>query len=893
MDFDIDKAFLLGYAVDGNGKFIGWSSLFDYSSKEGLRKSLMLPYPNGRSVQVITSNNQTADVILTRDLITDVTNILNTNKSKVTVTNIGDSKYLNQLNMAIRKHQNTIIPELNKSNSLKNFILSRIINIIQDARNFVSAYTPTSTDEIQSAADNSPKGKDANSYNLLNPLSLYHMQSENLVGKKVIGIGANGSKVQNLLNYFQNEMLRGDKYQQNKAKFNISFNRIKGRSTGNPKPVNINLTPGANIPEGIEANVLNPEITTDNASSQFISAATDNAKLLILSKINAGDKLAKCYVYLINLGFDYSDIVSFMTSPIVSFIDSVTNSNIYCGNVSVQGLVNFIQRNLTQIQGNKLDEIVFPRWWKISDKYKSFILNSLNDKLKDPDNVLDLLEFSSILAGANEFTNASNNLSINQGIPTDRPSIDKKLKYLKDAFTSSNGNIRQTLEDTYGITGEEAINIEGAINATFGNNGSKFDPKLWLRNVNVTYKDSKGNTHTYSYRDLTRYTKEANKISVNIFEMIENLPHIKAMFDGLFIVDYITGLSSKTKLYDKVMNSVYCKGNTYKDQYLNKVESEIDRSLVYNFLVSKKFRFPTNPDYKTQLINSLGNITEFTEDNIGLDSVLGQMRFKHYFETVFIPKLKSGEYYNGKEVIQDNNLANNSFIQGLMLSQDPSGIPFYKLDVNMMQSEKVGSQNVLYNRYKRGFSQLTTIKIGDRYSIADWFRLYSLIINQGKNGEERLTKIVKEYSTDDSITTQYDDFLGTIDFPTFDINQLQFSPLSVLISAAPVSSYTTSSNYPIVYFSGNNNLRPGYYNDGVELKIFPEIAGEDDGQRAERIGNLKKYNVLNIYDVQSTQSLQDCLENIDTNIEEAKKILIEQLRDSLQKGLITLTQSCK
>jgi hypothetical protein len=40
MDLDIDKAFLLGYAVDSNSKFIGWSSLFDYTSAESLRKSL-------------------------------------------------------------------------------------------------------------------------------------------------------------------------------------------------------------------------------------------------------------------------------------------------------------------------------------------------------------------------------------------------------------------------------------------------------------------------------------------------------------------------------------------------------------------------------------------------------------------------------------------------------------------------------------------------------------------------------------------------------------------------------------------------------------------------------------------------------------------------------------
>jgi hypothetical protein len=143
------------------------------------------------------------------------------------------------------------------------------------------------------------------------------------------------------------------------------------------------------------------------------------------------------------------------------------------------------------------------------------------------------------------------------------------------------------------------------------------------------------------------------------------------------------------------------------------------------------------------------------------------------------------------------------------------------------------------------------MKVGNK-DIADWFRLYSLIVNQGKNGDERLTKIIREYADDNSITSQYDQYLGEIDYPTFNIDQLQFSPLDVLISAAPVTNSTVSSSYPIVYFSGSDSIRAGYYYNGDELKIFPEISGESDVERSIRISNLKKYNVLNIYNVRTT-----------------------------------------
>nr|DAH58204.1 MAG TPA: hypothetical protein [Bacteriophage sp.] len=45
-DYDIDKAYIMGYEFDDNGKYVGWSDLFDYSSIEGLKASEYLPIPD-------------------------------------------------------------------------------------------------------------------------------------------------------------------------------------------------------------------------------------------------------------------------------------------------------------------------------------------------------------------------------------------------------------------------------------------------------------------------------------------------------------------------------------------------------------------------------------------------------------------------------------------------------------------------------------------------------------------------------------------------------------------------------------------------------------------------------------------------------------------------------
>jgi hypothetical protein len=116
--------------------------------------------------------------------------------------------------------------------------------------------------------------------------------------------------------------------------FNIELEGILNRSNyekdedykENPKTIQV--LPDLNIKDSDfynEAEKLYPKISSDNIGSQYISAATDNAKELILACINAGNKMAKCHLYLMALGFNVADIVRFMTSDAVSFIDKITD----------------------------------------------------------------------------------------------------------------------------------------------------------------------------------------------------------------------------------------------------------------------------------------------------------------------------------------------------------------------------------------------------------------------------------------------------------------------------------------------------------------------------------------------------------------------------------------
>jgi hypothetical protein len=186
--------------------------------------------------------------------------------------------------------------------------------------------------------------------------------------------------------------------------------------------------------------------------SQVLSAATDNAKELILAKINAGSKLAKMYLYMITLGFDVRDIVSFMTSDVASFIDDITETDEYNkGGLKEYEAISLLNGELPKSIFKKylgdaastltdkehlkeITEAFFNNDFNFIErsinklnlegglKYKGmdllFELKRLKKKIPEMNeqNIADLNDFKKVLEGANEFSNFGRILGINQGI---------------------------------------------------------------------------------------------------------------------------------------------------------------------------------------------------------------------------------------------------------------------------------------------------------------------------------------------------------------------------------------------------------------------------------------------------------------------------------------------
>ncbi|WP_287385747.1 hypothetical protein [Lachnospira sp.] len=95
-------------------------------------------------------------------------------------------------------------------------------------------------------------------------------------------------------------------------------------------------------------------------NSSLLSAATDNAKELILAKINANPDLMKVYIYGIVMGIDFNDIAHLMTSNTVNTITALSEKNIFD---EYEGFNNL--NNTLRIIQNGLDiDKYLPKGWK-------------------------------------------------------------------------------------------------------------------------------------------------------------------------------------------------------------------------------------------------------------------------------------------------------------------------------------------------------------------------------------------------------------------------------------------------------------------------------------------------------------------------------------------------
>jgi hypothetical protein len=281
-------------------------------------------------------------------------------------------KYLrddtDQMVSSINKH-NTF----KSSSGFKNYIVDNLIKTSDNPKNHVSSYTPITFgdyDDIRKEYEESNTPKELLS--LYDGHSMFKQQENNAVGKGVIGItAASGlknyfglikyysdyydraskiNKISGLDNEFlYNEVTLGDKHftLTRLAGLNLSNSGIellKGylenellkeySGAGLSKPTFLKKD-GTQYSKDEIIDIINkladPDVDAALTLSSILSLATDNAKELMLAKINAGVDFAGMHIYLAMMGIDTKIVAAYMTSPEALKIKSKLSRDFFTG----------------------------------------------------------------------------------------------------------------------------------------------------------------------------------------------------------------------------------------------------------------------------------------------------------------------------------------------------------------------------------------------------------------------------------------------------------------------------------------------------------------------------------------------------------------------------------
>ena len=370
-DYDIDKLFIMGYEIGKNGKLQTFSRLQNKTTDLDTVMSLGIPSGETFTIDDASTNHlSNLDVkdILANQNYSKLVPILSSSDHTIsfasTVSDYDKSRILNL-------HSETELRPDAKESALKNSVVNRILNLLKHPRNQVPAYNPISMAAFQELAANSTLGGKEKRMTSDNPLVKFIMQVQNMVGKDVIGITAVCMKVffatttfvTQRVNDLAEAIKRNDQVTAAEALGDICFTDTltgKGIATianinfepvyealQNNKEYRLDLTSANNLPSSLsgQSSVKLLDIINElqqksdiidgaEAISELLSCATDNAKELILAKINATVDFADTWTHLLATGHKLIDIANLMMSPIFEIVTRYSKTDVFSDLIS-------------------------------------------------------------------------------------------------------------------------------------------------------------------------------------------------------------------------------------------------------------------------------------------------------------------------------------------------------------------------------------------------------------------------------------------------------------------------------------------------------------------------------------------------------------------------------
>jgi hypothetical protein len=219
--------------------------------------------------------------------------------------------------------------------------------IIDTAANLTQAQSSVDamTGPVKNITKNFKVGKLINERTPGNAFNKAESIEDNQVGKDGISICAVGMKtffgLTEYFNYIANRSVTGtdeerEAIRKQKERIELGRNkRIEISVPGEKEPrvykyfANINPKIGSELYKTLSETYDDSDAALD--LSALLSLATDNAKELQLSKLNAGIKTLGMYVFGVSIGMDIESVSKIMTSDVGLLLTDLTKSNVFTG----------------------------------------------------------------------------------------------------------------------------------------------------------------------------------------------------------------------------------------------------------------------------------------------------------------------------------------------------------------------------------------------------------------------------------------------------------------------------------------------------------------------------------------------------------------------------------
>lgn len=802
--------------------------------------------------------------------------------------------------------------------SLKN--ITRVVNnrifygmysTIIEPSNLIQAMTSVdgTTGPLKSVASTSQEGKEAKHRTPGDFTNKYYSIQENQVGKQGIGICAVGLKSFFGLTQYNNYILNyGSSEQQNKLLIGSKHN---GYNIGGKTYKTL-----ANIRSKDPNTITNEDVldalshtTNDNDAALVLSAllslATDNAKELALSKLNAGTKTIGMYIYGISIGMDFKDIAKIMMSDVGLTISNMLNSNVFLGtngysrvaqvfdyfNVGPYEELNKfnIHRDL---EGNTIESPL--------DLFKTQFYQEFQEFSTEDNKTVSISQALGNLARSNlNVQSKLSNLNKLRGRFRGNTQYQRELynqiidfaeNYIVQLNTINlNKNIYQdfkTLSD-----GAEEMRVLGTILSL--NQGIKTGTDEFITQINTIQRAIFNKTGDLEdmidlvkfafdeqYRNWCIEKYEKVKHSFNILDVVSNIPHFLGYVQTLAVA-YRESLTSFK--FRSTKNLGY--GLTTKLKY--KREDKISKG-IQNYVgdyMRKQWMRSNNMSViipkGNKVFDSKGNVSELTEDTqIKLGTDWGDATFRVFMENEIIPNLKNG-IIRTSTGIDFQAISSNMFIQNLSndlltntVSRNPSII--YTLPINMLP--RTDTERSVFNMYKAEFNKLAkysyeynttsydrygnTITSTQRIPIVDLFTYYAMIADSWKLGEKSLVPILEDFQRT-GIIQDFHNYVAQLDKSgkTLSLNNTDFD--TILPYVAPFESpYTSKAKYiwyrnPLTrkyqLMQRKEKKTDDYEEDYVSQEMLEDLYGMDE---FSQVGNR---------DLNTIQDYTFVAQEVDTN----------------------------